>query len=109
MPRFAAKRAGIGEQEVIMRTIVMLLLAVVSWSVTADDRAEFNRRAAAADMTAFRQLDLNGDGRLTQDEAKHDLNFGPRFNDIDINRDGIISPGEMRRYIEKTYGVSPPA
>lgn len=49
-----------------------------------------------ADMAPFRQLDVNGDGRLTQDEAKSDFNLGPRFSDIDINRDGIITPEEMR-------------
>lgn len=60
-------------------------------------------------MAAFRQRDLNGDGRLTRDEAKGDLNLGPRFNDIDINRDGVVTPEEMRRYVERTYGVSPSA
>ncbi len=89
-----------------MRTAFALLLAAWSLSVAADDRADYNRRAADADMAAFRQLDLNGDGQLTPDEAKSDLNLGPRFHDIDINRDGIITPEEMRRYIERTYGVS---
>lgn len=92
-----------------MRTAFVLLLTAWSLSVAADDRTDYNRRAADADMAAFRQLDLNGDGRLTQEEAKGDLNLGPRFNDIDINRDGIITPEEMRRYIERTYGVSPSA
>lgn len=92
-----------------MRTALAFLLAAMSFSVAADDRADYNRRAADADMAAFRELDLNGDGQLTQDEAKSDLNLGPRFNDIDINRDGIITPEEMRRYIERTYGVGPAA
>lgn len=92
-----------------MRTALALLLAAWSLSVAADDRADYNRRAADADMAAFRQLDLNGDGQLTQNEAQSDLNLGPRFNDIDINRDGVITPEEMRRYIERTYGVSPAA
>jgi hypothetical protein len=92
-----------------MRTALALLLAALSLSVAADDRADYNRRAADADMAAFRQLDLNGDSRLTQDEAQSDLNLGPRFHDIDINRDGVITPEEMRRYIERTYGVSPSA
>ncbi len=87
------------------RTLAAVLLAAAASTVAADDRAEYNRRAANADMAAFRQLDLNRDGRLTEDEARADLNFYPRFRDIDINRDGVITPEEMRRYIEQAYGI----
>jgi len=75
----------------------------------ASDRDEFHQRAARGDMAAFRSLDLDGDGRLTHDEVRPDLNLGPRFDDADINRDGVIDGDEMRRYIEQTYGVSQPA
>ncbi len=87
------------------RTLAAVLLAAAASTAAADDRAEYNRRAANADMAAFRQLDLNRDGRLTEDEARADLNFYPRFRDIDINRDGVITPEEMRRYIEQAYGI----
>lgn len=92
-----------------MKTIVAVLLAVSSVSAAADDRAEYNRRAAAADFATFRALDGNGDGLLTRDESRGDLNLGPRFDDIDINRDGVITPEEMRRYIERSYGAAPGA
>ena len=85
--------------------IALVLLAIFSAQSAADDRAEYNRRAAAADEAAFRQLDLDRDGRLLREEVKSDLNFGPRFDDADINRDGVITPEEMRRYLEQTYGV----
>jgi Ca2+-binding EF-hand superfamily protein len=73
----------------------------------AGDREEFQQRAARDDTSAFRELDRNRDGRLTHDEVRPDLNFGPRFDDVDINRDGYIDAGEMRRYLEQTYGVNP--
>lgn len=90
-----------------MRRVWAVLLGVLASMAVADDRADYNRRAAAADMAAFRQLDRNGDGQLTREEAGHDLNLGPRFDDMDINRDGIVTPAELHRYIERTYGVSP--
>lgn len=88
-----------------LRTLAALVLAAAAAAAVADDRAEYNRRAANADVAAFRQLDLNRDGRLTEAEARADLNFYPRFRDIDINRDGVITPEELRRYIEQAYGI----
>jgi Ca2+-binding EF-hand superfamily protein len=89
-----------------MKSETWLAMALLfSMSAMADDRETYNRRAAEADMAAFRLLDLNRDGVLTLEEVRADLNFGPRFNDIDIDRNGVITPGELRRYIERTYGV----
>jgi hypothetical protein len=73
----------------------------------ASDREEFRQRAAREDMAAFRDLDLDRDGRLTHDEVRPDLNFGPRFDDADINRDGVVDGDEMRRYLEQTYQLAP--
>jgi hypothetical protein len=81
------------------------LVLLLSMSALADDRETYVRRAAEADLAAFRALDLNRDGVLTQDEVLADLNFGPRFNDIDVNRDGVITAAELRGYLEQTYGV----
>jgi Ca2+-binding EF-hand superfamily protein len=89
-----------------MRTLCVILLAL-SWSLAiADDRADYNRRAAAADKAAFSQLDLNRDGTLSREEASSDLNLGPRFDDMDINRDGLVTREEFERYLDQTYGAS---
>jgi Ca2+-binding EF-hand superfamily protein len=98
--------AGYG-MEGTMRTLYPILIALFSSMVQADDRADYNRRAAAADTAAFRQLDLNRDGNLSREEAGGDLDLGPRFNDMDVNRDGLVTPDELRRYLEQTYGASP--
>lgn len=86
--------------------ICAVALATVAAAAAADDRAEYYRRAATADLAAFRALDLDRDGRLGREEARGDLNLGPRFDDIDINRDGVITAEEMERYIVQTYRVS---
>ena len=89
-----------------MRTFCAILLTLFWFTAIADDRMDYNRRAAAADAAAFRQLDLNRDGNLSREEASSDLDLGPRFNDMDINRDGVVTPEELRRYIEQTYGTN---
>jgi len=94
-----------------MRTkfLLTLMLSLATLTAIGDDREAYNRRAAAADMAAFKALDLNRDGKLTREEAKADLRFVPRFDDIDTNRDGVITLDELKRYIERTYGVKPAA
>jgi hypothetical protein len=86
--------------------VVAGTLALVAGGL-ADDREDYNRRAARADAAAFRDLDLDRDGRLTHAEVRAHLGFGPRFDDADIDRDGLVTAEEMGRYIERMYGVEP--
>lgn len=88
-----------------MRALWALTLAAVAASAWADDRAAYNRRAAAADTALFQQLDLNRDGMLSREEARGDLHLGPRFEDMDVNRDGMVTREELLRYLRLTYGV----
>jgi hypothetical protein len=84
-----------------------LLLAQGAAIPADDDRATYNRRAAQTDMSLVRELDRSNNGFLIKEDTRGDLRLGPRFDDIDINRDGIVTPQEMRIYIEQTYGVLP--
>ena len=85
-----------------------LLLSVQCASVLADDDKDgYNRRAAQTDMSVFRELDRKGNGLLTRNDTQGDMRLGTRFDDIDINRDGIATSQEMRIYIQQTYGVLP--
>lgn len=88
-----------------MKAISWLVLLLATSAAVADDREAYNRRAAESDLAAFRLLDLNRDGVLTPDEVRADLNFGPRFADIDTDRNGVVTREELRRYIERAYGV----
>ncbi|MFN7086235.1 MAG: hypothetical protein ACK4N4_06375 [Burkholderiales bacterium] len=86
---------------------VAVLLAMVSIAAPAADKEAYDRRVADNEMALFQQLDRDRDGRLSRDEAKGDLTLGPRFSDIDINRDDVITREEMLRHIEQAYGVKP--
>jgi hypothetical protein len=73
----------------------------------AGDEASYNQRAAQADMSLFRELARAGNDFLTRQDVRGDMRLGPRFDDIDTNRDGTVTQQEMRVYIEKTYGALP--
>ena len=84
------------------------LLLAQGAAIPADDgRETYNRRAAQTDMSLFRELDRSSNGFLIREDTTGDLRFGPRFDDIDVNRDGIVTAREMRNYIEQTYGTLP--
>lgn len=74
-------------------------------SAAADDRAEYNKRAAERDLALFAALDRNGDGVLTEAEAAGDLDLGPRLVDADIDRDGRVTRAEIDRYVARRYGT----
>jgi hypothetical protein len=75
-------------------------------AVGADARTEYYQRAAERDMTSFRALDVDQNRAVTRAEIQGDLDFGPRFDDMDINRDGVVTMEELQRYLEFHYGVA---
>ena len=92
-----------------MKTCAYFALALVmlapATAFGADARTEDYQRAAERDATTFRALDRNEDRTVTRLEAHGDLDFGPRFDDMDINRDGFVTLEELQRYVERQYGV----
>lgn len=84
------------------------LLLVPCLSVLANgDKAAYDQRAAQTDMSLFLELDHAGNGFLGKEDVRGDMRLGTRFDDIDTNRDEIVTLQEMRAYIEKSYGVVP--
>jgi len=90
----------------IFATAALLLVPCVNVSANGDE-ARYNQRAAQTDMSLFRELDRAGNGFLARKDTRGDVNLGPRFDDVDTNRDGIVTLQEMRIYIERRYGVLP--
>lgn len=93
-----------------MRSISQALLVALASlmacaGVQGQDRAEFDRRSVARYVELFTWLDRDGDGTVTRHEAQGELNFSPRFNDMDINRDGVVTKVELDRFLEQEHGM----
>jgi hypothetical protein len=90
---------------VTRREILLLGLLLTAMAASADERSDYYARLAARDVAKFQSLDRNHDGLLQRDEVKGDLDLQPRFDDIDIDRNGTVTPEELQRYIAAHYGV----
>ena len=87
----------------------LAMLLVLATSAAADDKSDYDRRAAARDAALFHSLDRNADGAVTRLEARSDINFLPRFDDMEVDMDGVVTRSELLRYIDQHYGIPPPA
>ena len=92
-----------------MTTIRLLVVALLAaWALNAaaaDGEAEYDRRNAERYVALFTALDRNADGNVTRAEAQGDLTFAPRFDDMDINRDGVVTVAELQRFVLQEHGV----
>ena len=89
----------------VRQASVLVLLLACAMSANADDRSDYNRRAATRDLSLFHSLDLNADGMVTRLEAQGDVNFLPRFGYMEMNMDGVVTLDEVQRYVERQYGA----
>ena len=98
-----------GGASMSLRVVALILLCVTvsgySSVAGADDKADYDQRSAARYSALFQSLDRNGDSSVTSAEAQGDLNLGPVFDDMDINRDGVVMTAELQRYIQLRYGT----
>ena len=91
------------------RFVVLAALLAVSALANADERSEYYQRVAARDLASFHALDVDQRGFVTREDIVGDNDFGPRFTDMDINRDGVVTLEELARYVRLNYGVDIPA
>ena len=80
------------------------LYATAPLATEADD---YRRRAAQRDVALFDAHDRDKRERLTIEEVRGNVDLEARFNDFDINRDGVITREELIRYIRLQYGIAP--
>ena len=50
------------------------------------------------ERSAFSDLDINKDGKISQDEAKKNPNLASKFNSVDSNHDKAVDEGEFARF-----------
>lgn len=79
-----------------MRTIV-IAAALAAGSAFAQAPAEYLKRVADNYRAAFALYERNG--VVLRAQVQSDLFFGVRFDDIDINRDGVVTRAELERFL----------
>jgi hypothetical protein len=84
-----------------------LLVALNAAVASAQDKAAFERRVIERYVSLFEWLDRNHDMAVSRVEAQGDVNFLPVFNDMDIDRDGIVTRAELDRFLTLRYGAPP--
>jgi hypothetical protein len=85
------------------RAIVLLAGAVLATAAVADDKDAYNLRRATDDLSVFHRLAR--DGALHREDIEAGIDFAPRFDAADANRDGKVTAEEMDQYVTRTYGV----
>ena len=85
-------------------TVTVLAAAILASGAIAQNKESYNLNAATGDLEVFHRLAR--DGVVRREDALSDLNFGPRFDQADLDRDGVVTAAEMDHYIARTYGVT---
>ena len=99
------------------RSIVPLFFALVlmagpAGAQTQDQveggRTEYQRSSITRYIEMFKAQDFNRSERVTWQEVQGNVEFMAVFDDIDINRDGVVTKAELDRYLALRFGYSPP-
>lgn len=91
-----------------LATLCVVLAALPLGAIAADPAPATSGTPAAATTPGttaagaqaapiFEQLDSNRDGVVTKDEAKRSADVTARFKELDADRDGRISAAEFRK------------
>lgn len=69
-------------------------------AITAAALMSMGGIAQAESQTPYTDLDRNGDGKISKVEARTDQELASKFNDLDVDSDGLLEWGEFARFEE---------
>jgi hypothetical protein len=73
---------------------ITALAAVLACSAPFAAEQSTTTTATDKEWPEFSALDTNGDGNISEDEAKAQSLLASRFHEIDDNKDGMLNPAE---------------
>jgi hypothetical protein len=59
-------------------------------------------------LEMFSAQDVDRSDGVTREEAQGNIEFVTVFNDMDINRDGLVTRAELVRHLSLQFGYEPP-
>jgi hypothetical protein len=80
-----------------MRAIVTMIVALAASAAFAQAPADYLKRVQDNYRAAFAAHERSG--VVTRAAVRGDLFFEPQFDQIDINRDGVITREELERFL----------
>ena len=82
-----------------VRAACALLCMLAGIAAAQGPPADYAARLADRYRAAFALDDRDKDGKLTRADAMGDVLMETWFNDIDANRDGVITAEELERFL----------
>ena len=72
------------------------------------DKAAYDQASITRYREMFSAQDFDRSGQVTREQARGNVEFTAIFDDIDINRDGIVTGAELDRYLAIRFGAAAP-
>ena len=80
-----------------------LIVLCLCTTAGAGEREDYNQRSAERFVEMFRTADASNRAAISRDDAATAIELVTRFDDIDINRDGVITREELMRFIDAHF------
>jgi hypothetical protein len=94
-------------QALTAMTLATALTALTALTAAAQDgmqeRQAYEQRAKARYVELFASLDRDKDDDVSRSEADGNVEFTAAFDDIDINRDGVVTRAELDRFLQQKW------
>ena len=97
-------------REVIAACLLLALLLAgmiapaAALGTASSDKAAYDQSSIARYHEMFAAQDYDGSGEVTREEVQGNIDFTATFDDIDIDRDGVVTRAELDRYLAAQFG-----